>query len=103
MTCPMALELGYEMQTTFWDDFFIADRFGIDAIKDTYKRSFEEWKNNVVYVTELVLVLNWKIWELYQKDEAKAMVYEDLFYECQDWCCNNLKGKDLDYFIMATD
>ena len=30
---------GYEMQTTFWQDFSIADRFGIDAIKDTHSRS----------------------------------------------------------------
>ena len=37
-------ELGYEVFTTFWDDFTIADSFGISAIKDTYKRAFEEWK-----------------------------------------------------------
>ena len=30
---------GYEMQTTFWQDFSIADRFGIDAIKDTHSLS----------------------------------------------------------------
>ena len=37
-------EIGYKPITTFWDDFSIADRFGISAIKDTYKRAFEEWK-----------------------------------------------------------
>ena len=37
-------ELGYNTLTTFWDDFSIADSFGISAIKDTYKRAFEEWK-----------------------------------------------------------
>lgn len=26
---------GQEPQTTFWQDFSIADKFGIDAIKDT--------------------------------------------------------------------
>ena len=27
---------GYEMKTTFWNDFTIADAFGINAIKDTF-------------------------------------------------------------------
>lgn len=26
------------------EDFSIADVFGVDAIKDTYSRAFEEWK-----------------------------------------------------------
>ena len=29
------LENGYELQTTFWNDFSIADRFGLSAIQDT--------------------------------------------------------------------
>ena len=51
-------ENGYELQTTFWEDFSIADRFGLSAIQDTFKRAFEEWKNNYKYLTELILVLN---------------------------------------------
>ena len=35
---------GYETITSFWSDFTIADRFGVNAIKDTYKRAFNEWK-----------------------------------------------------------
>ncbi len=31
-------ENGYELQTTFWEDFSIADRFGLSAIQDTFKR-----------------------------------------------------------------
>lgn len=40
---------GYEMQTTFWQDFSIADKFGISAIEDTYERAFKEWKDNYIY------------------------------------------------------
>lgn len=47
-------ENGYELQTTFWEDFSIADRFGLSAIQDTFKRAFEEWKNNYKYLTELI-------------------------------------------------
>ena len=32
---------GYKPQTTFYEDFSIADMFGINAIKDTYKRGLE--------------------------------------------------------------
>ena len=56
------LENGYELQTTFWNDFSIADRFGLSAIQDTFNRAFKEWKENYKYLTELVLVLNHKIW-----------------------------------------
>jgi len=52
--------MDYEFKTTFWDDFSIADRFGENGIKDTYNRAFKHWKNDIVFITELVLVLNWK-------------------------------------------
>ena len=48
------LENGYELQTTFWNDFSIADRFGLSAIQDTFNRAFKEWKENYKYLTELV-------------------------------------------------
>ena len=54
---------GYKPKTTFYEDFSIADRFGIPAVKDTFKRAFEGWKDNHIYLTELVMVLNWKICE----------------------------------------
>lgn len=58
----MTLPNGYEMTTTFMSDFDIADIFGENAIKDTFKRAFDEWKENYVYLTELVISLNLHIW-----------------------------------------
>ena len=52
---------GYTQRTTFWDDFTIAEKLGVSAIKDTYKNAFNLWKNDVVFIVELVLVLNWKM------------------------------------------
>lgn len=97
------LQNGYETKTTFWEDFSIADRFGISAIKDTYKRAFNEWKSNVEYITELVIVLNNKIWQHYQHNETLARVYDELWRKCDDWCCKNLKGDDLSYYYSTTD
>lgn len=34
---------GYERKTTFYSDLSIADCFGIDAVKDTYRRVLKEW------------------------------------------------------------
>lgn len=73
---------GYTQKTTFWQDFSIADAFGISAIKDTYKRAFKSWKTNTEYVTELVMVLNWKCWQWYEKgNKAYSELYGELFYE----------------------
>lgn len=93
-----------ELKTTFWQDFSIADAFGESAIRDTFDRAFGEWRTNTEYVTELVLVLNWKIWEHWEKgDEATAKVYDELWKLADGWCMENLKGDDLRYFLAETD
>ena len=95
---------GYEMKTTFWQDFTIADVFGADAVKDTYKRAFREWKHDVVYVTELVMVLNWKCWQHWEDGKHElGKLYHDLYFEADGWCCENLKGDDLAYYYTTTD
>lgn len=94
---------GYVPKTTFWEDYCIADAFGISAILDTYNRSFEGWKHDVEYITEMVMVLNHKCWYWYQKNNEYSKVYSELYYKLDDWCLNNLKGKDLEYYINTTD
>lgn len=94
---------GYETITSFWSDFTIADRFGVSAIKDTYKRAFNEWKNNYKYLTELVMVLNWKIWQFHEKNNQYAEVYNKLWEEADAYACNNLKGDEAAYFFWTTD
>ena len=94
----------YKPKTTFYQDFSIADMFGADAIKDTYKRAFNEWKNNIEYLTELVMVLNWKIWEYYDPyNETYAELYDSLWKQADEWCMEYLKGDDLEYYLKTTD
>ena len=99
----MLQNLGYETKTTFWDDFSIAERFGEIAIEDTYKKAFDLYKDNVEYITELVLVLNHKIWYWYEKDDDKAKLYDKLWRELDEWCCNNLSTDDLEYYYKTLD
>ena len=95
---------GYEPKTTFWEDFSIADAFGLAAIKDTFDRAFEGWKGNCVYLTELVMVLNWKIWQHHQSnDPLKAQLYDTLWRQADNYACENLKGEELSYFYRTTD
>lgn len=96
-------ENGYELQTTFGDDFSIADRFGLSAIQDTFNRAFEEWKNNYKYLTELVLVLNHKIWQYHETRPDMAILYNTLWTQTDLYAKENLKDDELSYFYEVTD
>jgi len=93
--------LGYEVITTYWDDFSIAERFGKYAILDTYKRAL--LNKNYKMLTELCMVLNHKIWFLYETNEALARVYDELWKKCDNYLMKNLKGQELEYYIRTTD
>ena len=94
---------GYKPITTFYMDFSIADSFGKDAILDTYERAFEEWKSDYKYLTELVMVLNWKIWEHYETNDEYAKLYNTLWEQTDAYACENLVGDELSYFFRVTD
>lgn len=95
---------GYEPQTTFWQDFSIAEHFGMAAIKDTFRRCFKEWKHDTVYATELALVLNWKSWAWYDLNrEEMSRLYSDLFYEVQDYVYEHWDSEATDYYYRITD
>ena len=74
------LENGYLYKTTFWQDFTLAERFGFASVEDTFRRAFNEWRTNTIYLTELVLVLNWKIWHWHgiaQDNATKAAEFKN--------------------------
>ena len=96
-------ENGYELQTTFWEDFSIADRFGLTAIQDTFNRAFEEWKEHYKYLTELILVLNHKIWQYHDTCPEFAALYNSLCEKADLYAVENLKGEELEYFYEVTD
>ena len=102
-TWQMALDMGYTPITTLWDDFSIADRFGSAAIKDTYKKAFDFAKDDYKYLTELVMVLNHKIWYWYNKNEKMGHLYNSLWEETDSYAMDNLKDEELSYFLETTD
>ncbi len=81
----------------------IGYEFGIEAIVDTFNRAFKEWQTNHIYLTELVMVLNHKIWQWYEKNDTIARVYDKLWRKADEWAQENLHGKELQYFYEVTD
>ncbi|MBO4719021.1 MAG: hypothetical protein J5658_04005 [Prevotella sp.] len=111
-------ETGYKPITTFWQDFSIADKFGLPAIRDTFDRAFAEWKGNYKYLTELVMVLNHKIWQFYnmskkaqeegnetlaKKYESFSRLYDELWRRADGYACYYLKGEEAVYYFNVTD
>lgn len=108
----MAAELGYKPKTTFWQDFSIADLFGLNAIHDTFKRAFNEWKENVKYIAELALVLNHKglfyHYAAEQRDnderlQALSETYFAMFRAVHDYAHDHFTGDDAEYYFKITD
>ena len=97
---------GQEYLTPYWQHFSIADAFGDNAIKDTYKRAFKEWKTDLVYLTELVIVLNMKCWYWYEHgNNTRSMLYSDLYYKTNDYAYEFIGDDEekLNYYFNMTD
>lgn len=94
---------GYKPITTFYEDFSIADKFGAEAIKDTFDRAFKEWKSDYKYLTELVMVLNWKCWRYSEDNMPFSRLYYMFFQKAYDYAIKHLKGEELSYFYRTTD
>lgn len=105
---------GYKPKTNFWRAFTEVDEVFIENAMD--KQEIEEnleklcsmafsarCKNNVEALTELVMVVNWKIFEHYEKHEVVARAYDKVWRELDQWCIDNLKGEDLKYYLRTTD
>lgn len=93
-----------EFTTTFRMDFTIADAFGEKAVRDTFNRAFGEWKNDYRYLTDLVIVLNHKIWEHYYKKNAKLQQqYDKLWRKAHQYALTHLKGEEFQYYFDMTD
>ena len=96
----------YRRRTTFYEDLSIAEYYGEANVKDTYNRVMKEWLDNIEYITEFVLCLNWKCWEHHDRDNhGLAVLYHDLYYKAVDEVMEHYKNdqKALLYYYEITD
>lgn len=96
----------YRRRTTFYADLSIAEYYGEANVKDTYNQVMKEWLDNIEYITEFVLCLNWKCWEHHGRDNHDlAVLYHDLYYKAVDEVMERYKNdqKSLLYYYEITD
>lgn len=95
----------YSRKTTFTADFSIAEwceQIEPGAVLDTTRRCFVEWHTNIEFFAALVIVLNMKSWEHFQRgNTCWSSLYADLYYLAKelyfDWFEGNKKAMDYYY------
>ena len=97
-------QFSYKFQTTFWDEFSIAEQqYGPKGIIKHYNLVFDQWKGDVKFLSELVLVLNWKIYQWYQVDDTLGLTYDALWRKSDAYAMTTLKDDDLHYYLSVLD
>jgi hypothetical protein len=99
---------GYEPKTTFWEDFRIADLFtkggtDLQPIQQTFDMAFSEWKDDMVYLTELSMVLNHSSNFWYLQNTLISAKYAELWQELDEWVYNNWEDDKIAYYFQVTD
>lgn len=113
---------GYERKYTFYADFGIAEFCEVykddpNAVKETFKRVKESWGKDIKAMTEVVMVLNHKIWAFYGNVDSKYLncseewrvhfmeVYQSLYEECVAFIDKEFANDTdaLSYYFEVTD
>ena len=94
---------GYKPISTFYMDFSISERSGVKSVRALYNRVMKEWASDYKMLTELVMVLNWKIWQHYETNDKLAELYDELWRQADEYATTNLKGDELEYYYATTD
>lgn len=95
--------MNYQFESTFWEEFSSTDEYGSDEVQKHYQVVFEQWKDNLKYLTELVLVLNLKTFIWFGVDDNLGMTYDELWKKTDQYAMDTLKGDDLHYYLSTLD
>ena len=99
----MNLREDYERKTTYTSDFSIAEWCvpvdGMTAIASTLRNALTNWRDNVEWFAEIILVINMKSWEHAARGNNEyGKMYSELFYMVQalyfDWFDKDNKQHD---------
>ncbi len=99
----------YKHCTTFMQDFVIADAFikrEPNAIDDTARRGWEFAKGDIVYATEMVVVLNKRLWMWHERgNQELAYKYHLLWQEYQAKLFETFENDDeaMRYYTTVVD
>lgn len=104
----------YERKTTYTNDFSIAEWCvpveGMSAIASTLRNALTNWRDNVEFFAEIIIVLNMKSWEhAARKNNQYGKMYSDLYYMVRDlyfdWFGEDNKQHDkaMEYYFNYVD
>lgn len=96
------------MEDFFWSEFDFVELRGEEAIKRLAKAEYENFKDDIKGITDLVMVINHKSWAWYELHNDKLCeIYADLYYEYYEKVINYLeklnREDELTYFIRTLD
>ena len=95
--------VGKERKTTFFSDLSIAECYGINAVKETYRDVMRSWGDDLEFMCEWVISLNQKIWQHYNENRELAKVYDDLWRKADNYCREHFKGEELEKYYAYID
>lgn len=104
----------YSRKTTFTYDFSIAEWFvkveGLEAIYSTFRNAATEWRDNIEYFAELIIVINMKSWEMHARGHKNwSCLYAELYYAAKDlffeWFDDRhpKSNEAIDYYLKYVD
>ena len=104
----------YSRKTTYTSDFGIAEwcvpAEGMNAIADTLQNALGNWRDNIEWFAEILLVVNLKSWEhAARHNNEYGKMYSELFYMVQalyfDWFDSDNKQHDkaMEYYYNYVD
>lgn len=96
---------GYVPITTYYTDFGVSERFGLKEVENTYRRAFRYHHTDIKWMTEICMVLNWKIHEHYGVNDKLAELYDELWRECNSWIleCEDENADEIEYKHFTKD
>lgn len=104
----------YERKTTYTSDFSIAEWCvpveGMQAIASTLRNALTNWRDDIEFFAEIIIVLNLKAWEHSARGNRQyAEMYSELYLDAKylyfDWFDSDNKKHDeaMDYYYQYVD
>ena len=95
----------YRSKTDLWTRYSIADNDCVKALRSLFKETFEIAKQDYIYLTELVMVLNHRMWYWYGLNPDSPMVaaYTTCYEKAHNWALTHLNRDEIRYYCSVTD
>ena len=96
------------MREEFWHVFDEAEESGEPTVTVIASILYQRWRDSICDLTDLIMVINHKSWDHYQKGNDKFQeLYTELYYEyyekALDYLEKNNRDEELTYFIRTLD